>query len=375
MIVLDTNQLRQAGFPNGPVAGLLRQVALRLRQDIALPEMVLIEHLAHHRRQVELTLGKARDALSTLSGDFDADLTQPLMSLTAQKAVEIRETDLRTTFRVLPAPEGSAQEALRREANRLPPAEQEWSDSNKLVKARGARDVLIWLTVLDAAVSSGEGIWFVTADGDFREGKNKDFHPALRAEADERMGADSTPRLRLISGGLIELLQELGEAKKMSEPALSALLEDTKVLEAVTARIEGPTMFFQLGEDAYSERGNVGFLSSTAGILTYEDLQSKAEAFEVDGATWVCAKARWSGRKTYNSISTDGTSSAVWTTTVRYQFVATVLIKAVGETPTVGEVEILAVGPLIKVDSSASSQSLFRQPGELSDVVDGASEG
>ncbi|MCX5097769.1 hypothetical protein OOK36_56050 [Streptomyces sp. NBC_00365] len=66
MIVLDTNQLRHAAFPHGAVLGMLRKIAEISGMTLALPEMVVIEHVAHHRHEIEVSLTSARKALAAL---------------------------------------------------------------------------------------------------------------------------------------------------------------------------------------------------------------------------------------------------------------------------------------------------------------------
>ncbi|MFE3865760.1 hypothetical protein ACFXPT_35865 [Streptomyces goshikiensis] len=105
-------------------------------------------------------------------------------------------------FTILPTPPGAAEEALRREAHRMAPVEQVWTDGKNKVKARGARDTAIWLTLLAAAETEHE-IWFLSYDKDF--GSANGFHPALSEEARTRLG-ESPERLRLIHQGIQQLL-------------------------------------------------------------------------------------------------------------------------------------------------------------------------
>ncbi|WKX69407.1 hypothetical protein [Streptomyces sp. XD-27] len=74
MIVLDTNQLEHVAFPHGAVLGMLRKIAELQQQSLAIPEMVVVEHVAHYRHRVEQALTTARKALATLDKAFDQDL-------------------------------------------------------------------------------------------------------------------------------------------------------------------------------------------------------------------------------------------------------------------------------------------------------------
>ncbi|MFK0238716.1 PIN domain-containing protein [Streptomyces vinaceus] len=211
---------------------MLRKIADLQGRTLALPEMVAIEHVAHYQHEVEQHHTQALRALGALGKAFEADFSPEVRKHTPAEAGRARRAALEKVFTILPTPDGAAAEALRREANRQPPAEQTWSTGKSEVRAGGARDVAIWLTVLAAARESSGPVWFLTQDGDFRGSGDEDFHPALRAEADAAL-ADRSCFLRLLPGGIQQLMGELAEEVTPVPDTLDDLLHHPDVAEAV----------------------------------------------------------------------------------------------------------------------------------------------
>ncbi|MFE2823469.1 PIN domain-containing protein [Streptomyces sp. NPDC059271] len=297
MIALDTNQLRHAAFPHGPILGMLRKIAEVHQRALVLPEMVAVEHVAHHKHDIEQALGAARRALTVLEGTFGQDLVSSLGSLTGHDAAEMRRQQLESVFQILPTPAGAAEEALRREANRLPPAEQTWSTNDgKPVKARGARDSVIWLTLLAAAKATGHDLWFVSQDQDF--GKD-DFHPALRQEARARLVGDDQ-RLRLLSGGVDQLLSELADPGTVPQD-LPKSLQSPVVAHAVNIAIKNANLFMGL---LPPRPAGTDWLSS--GITLEELTVKRSKAYTVGDALWVSAHVHCRAAKIYNFAYADG---------------------------------------------------------------------
>ncbi len=284
MIVLDTNQLKTAAFPHGPVLSMLRKVAEIHAMDLALPEMVLVEHAAHFRHEIDLALTAGRKALSVLGPAFDVDMGSWLNDRDANRAADSRQAHLRRVFRVLPTPPGAAEEALKREANRLPPAEPAWTLDGREVKARGARDVTIWLTLLETVAHSNEDVWFVTIDHDF--GKET-FRAELHEEAVRILGSRSS-RLRLVPG-LDALLGELADKAEPPEN-LDDLLRSPRIAHAVKAALMGGGLFLRTltamnpaPDGFYRSNGNYD--------LTIKTIK-RTKCYAV-GNIWVSAQVEW----------------------------------------------------------------------------------
>ncbi|WP_431681261.1 PIN domain-containing protein [Kitasatospora sp. KL5] len=351
MIVLDTNQLQHAAFPHGAVLGMVRKIAELSGQVLAIPEMVAVEDVAHHQHKVELALTAARKALATLDEAFGASLAQKVTWLSGELAAQKRQEALENVFKILPTPAGAAQEALRREAHRLPPAEQAWeAEDGKRVKARGARDVTIWLTLLETA-RSGENVWFVSQDGDFGKG---DFHPALRDEAMEALAKAES--LRLLRGGIDQLLSELAQPASMPE-APAQILQADAVTQAVIDSLSSVSVFHRLLPAVAAEvvRWAGSFRSSEANVEL--EGTKRAEAYQVGNQTWISAQLQWRATKIYSYPQALHPSSPVaagtlarWTSEVEFRFEATVLIEVLSDQAV--SAEVMSTGPLSIVSVS-----------------------
>ncbi|WP_066951218.1 PIN domain-containing protein [Streptomyces lushanensis] len=295
MIVLDTNQLRSAVFPHGAVMNMLTKIAELNERPLAIPRMVAVEDIAHHQHAIEDALKDARKAAGVLDHALGSELMTEIRRLSGSRAAATRWEALDAVFKILPTPPGAAEEALRREANRQPPAEQTWVDSNgKSVKARGARDVTIWLSILEAARSTDGEVWFVSQDADF--GRD-DFHPLLRQEA-QRYLRDGHTRLRLLNGGIEQLLSELAE--RSDEPKeLGTWLQADVIGEAVSAQLVGSHTFFRLmpESDILPARG----MTSTGTEVSVQEVRRR-RTYRVGGHTWVSAQLRCRGLKKYSFL-------------------------------------------------------------------------
>ncbi|WP_333746269.1 PIN domain-containing protein [Streptomyces sp. IBSBF 2950] len=358
MIVLDTNQLRHAAFPHGTVLGMLRKIAALGGHTLALPEMVVVEHVAHHRHEVEQSLTLARKALSTLGKAFGQDLTEHVASLSAEDAVQKRRAELEESFTLLSNPSGAADEALAREANRRAPAEQVWEDNEgKPVKAHGARDALIWLTLLETAAQADEDIWFVSMDRDFGNDGKSDFHDVLRGEAQAKLG-ENAGRLRLINGGIDQLLTELATPAKAPEN-LENLLRSNLVAHAVHIAMRGPDLFMTLlpvGSGATH-----GFTSQ--GLRLDESRVLRHKAYEVDGRIWVSAQMVCRGTKTYQYRAVEDGISWPRIAKVRFRFEATTLLEL--ENGQAHSAEVVSHGPIIVEETTHQRDEIPLGPIEM----------
>ncbi|WP_157876869.1 PIN domain-containing protein [Streptomyces graminilatus] len=339
MIVLDTNQLRHAAFPHGAVLGMLSKIAEVSGHKLALPEMVVVEHVARHRHEVEQALTSARKAFATLGKAFGQDLSDRVADLSADEAAQQRRAALENSFVVLPTPTGAGDEALAREANRRPPAERVWEDAEgKPVKARGARDAVIWLTLLESASRTSEDIWFVSMDRDFGNEDKSDFHDVLCDEARTRLG-ENADRLRLLSGGIDQLLRELATPTK-APPDLEALLKNALVAHAVHIAMRGPDLFMAL---LPTSSATMGFESQ--GLRLDESRIVRSTTYQVGDRIWVSAQLACRATKTYRYSVPDtaGVLSARLTKVV-FRFEATVLMDL--ENGKAHSAEAVSLGPI-----------------------------
>jgi hypothetical protein len=346
VIVLDTNQLFHAAFPHGAVLGMLRKIAEISGQTLALPEMVVVEHVAHHRHEIEVNLTDARKALSPLGKAFDMDLTETIAPLSGEHGAEKRRVELESSFTVLPTPPGAAEEALAREANRLPPAEQVWVDNDgNSVKARGARDAVIWLTLLETAGKTDEEVLFVSQDRDFGNAKRDDFHDGLRDEAKAKLG-ETAERLRLLSGGVDQLLKELATPAEQPEN-LEALLQDPVVAYAVHLAMQDPDVFMGL----LPPNLPIGFHGAyRSQMVELEETSVKrTKTYQVGDRLWVSAQLGCLASKSYDyELLRAGGTTSPRTLVVWFRFEATVLLEI--DNGTARSAEVVSRGPLILED-------------------------
>ncbi|WP_157930600.1 PIN domain-containing protein [Glycomyces xiaoerkulensis] len=195
-IVFDTNQLID-GHLFMPEMTLLRAVAAERRIRLAIPEIVMTELTSSYRRKIEKLLERALDTtqpedqqtsarmrltreVATWTGCIEFLRTgEPRYAPSISSAVKQYEEGVRRVIQeVLPAPEDAEKEAMHREASRIRPA---------LAGAqgvRGGRDVVAWLSFLNAAEQSQNPI-FVSADKGF-QGDDGRLHPDLLREAHVR---------------------------------------------------------------------------------------------------------------------------------------------------------------------------------------------
>ncbi|WP_193604800.1 hypothetical protein [Nocardioides dongkuii] len=181
MIVLDSNAVRCDGFGASCNATLLHGLSVVCGHPLALPQLVLEEDLANYRRSIQKYLG-AGDTERVLAAVPTwvrrADVARGLSTdmPTTTTAVRYREEALRKVFwKVLPSPEGSSDEAHRREVNRIRPASSSGGEG---------RDVVVWLTALAAASEvAPHQLIFVSKDGTFRFEDTHRLHGELLSEA------------------------------------------------------------------------------------------------------------------------------------------------------------------------------------------------
>ena len=224
MIILDTNVL-----PNGPAAGsvvfpVLQVVASNAGQRLAVPRIVVDESCERLRRELLDAYEQIVRGTETVSKYLGASSShpRPVDDLVVPNWREY----LARLFVVLEPPDGAFEEALLREVQRKPPTRD----------GRGARDALIWLTVLDHLQRDETPTYFVSNNG-------KDFGkdgllPELRAEIPDGSTLNYCT-------SIVDLLDRL--ATPSPQPLRRADIEEAgPVHEAIRSGLTGPGYFFQL---------------------------------------------------------------------------------------------------------------------------------
>ncbi|MEW2051845.1 PIN domain-containing protein [Streptomyces sp. NPDC005476] len=272
LIVLDTDQLELAGFPDGGVFRMLHTTANLHGHTLAVPQTVAIEHLAHHH--------------------FEA---QQLTGRSPQDAARRRREALHAFFTILPTPEGAAEEALDRVAERRLPARAASVDGDVgKAEAHGIRDTVVWLTLLAAFEDRNQMLWFLSGNQDFAAGSA--FHPDLRAEAEQRLGTDRSLFLGLMKDGIPALLKRWGTRVTVSAQDVNPLVRSESVVQQVRAVITGPARSFA-----------PDFPVPGTGLLAFDGRLGRPLAYQVDDRLWVPSRIRWRARGEEHTCS--GSSS------------------------------------------------------------------
>ncbi|NAS22515.1 DUF4935 domain-containing protein [Herbidospora sp. NEAU-GS84] len=343
MIVLDTNQLVQAKPPNGPFLSMLKVVAKHAGLELALPEIVLEEHLARFTHDLETLHHNAQKALRVYRAKLpwpNSDEVPPLDSAAAEASYA---ESLRATFRILPTPEWAAMQSLIREARRRPPASREWSE-----KGEGARDVAIWLTAIDAARSSDDPVYFVSMDKK-AFGANSLF-PELQQDLRDYLGDGATSFHYCC--GIESLLKEFAQQHDRV-PTRNAIGAAEPVRQALRRVLTGSEAFFQL----ISGLGLTGrgYVASRVGEQTLNLLAvHKIIGYQVDGKLWAAATVDWriSERVTASFIDREGMPSKDFN--VAFKLVTTLLIE-LDEDGRITEAECVPSGHIREIEAGVAS--------------------
>ena len=226
MIVLDTNALIGAAQGPSTSATMLRALAVETGHQLAIPQEVLDEYLAKLEREIRplVEQGDSERILTRVPHWLSrsdvarggAGATLPTVATVINERRESLTERPSTRFVVLSTPEGAADEGIGREKLRRPPA----TDGHE------ARDVVVWLTAMDAAKKvSPSNLYFVSSDKGFREKDSKSLRAELRAEA--------PPNLRFFPDvkSLIERLSCPSEppAEVATKPEVLAAIEQTAI--------------------------------------------------------------------------------------------------------------------------------------------------
>ncbi|MFE9451840.1 hypothetical protein [Streptomyces sp. NPDC006739] len=258
LIVLDTDQLELAGFPDGSVFRTLHTTANLYGHTLAVPQVVAMEHLTQHRLGVQQLPGRSPEA-----------------------ATQRRCEALHALLTVLPTPEGAAEEALDRVAGRRLPAGTMSVDGDEgKVEDHAIRDTIAWLTLLDAFNSRNQMLWFLSGDQHFAA--RSAFHPDLRTEAAQRLGAERSLFLCLMKNGIPALLKRWGTQVTLDTAELSLLARSDSVTQQVRSVITEPVRPFA-----------PDFPVPSTSLLAFDGRLGRPLAYQVDDRLWVPSRIRY----------------------------------------------------------------------------------
>ncbi|WP_055528260.1 hypothetical protein [Streptomyces graminilatus] len=259
LIVFDADQLELVGFPDGGVFRMLHSTANLYGHTLAVPQTVAMEHLAHHRFEVQQSTGRS-----------------------PEEAAQRRHDALHTLLTILPTPEGAAEEALDRVAcGRLPDRTVSADGDDGKLKDHAVRDTVVWLTLLDAFEARNQMLWFLSGDRHFAA--RSAFHPDLRAEAAQRLGTERSSFLGLMTDGIPTLLKRWGTRLKLSAEELNLVVRSDSVAQQVRTVITGPVRPFPPDR-----------VVPSASLLAFDGWRGRPLAYQVHDRLWVPCRIRWS---------------------------------------------------------------------------------
>lgn len=320
LIVLDTDQLERAGFPDGGVFRMLHTMANLHGHTLAVPQTVAIEHLTHHHFA-----------------------TQQLVGSSSEDAARRRREALHAYFMILPTPEGAAQEALERVAERRLPARAASVDGDVgNAEAHGIRDTVVWLTLLAAFEDRNQMLWFLSNNQAFAA--RTAFHPDLRAEAEQRLGTDRSLFLGLMLDGILGLLRRWGNKVTISAQDLYHLVRSESVAQQVRAVITEPVRPFA---------PDVPVPDTVP--LAFHGRLGRPVAYQVDDRLWMPSRIRW---RVHGEEHTCSSSSVITTRVLLEVSVEPMLVLGV----TVLDVSTAPNSPSSTANRSSDSFGSFAGP-------------
>ena len=291
MISLDTNQLFRKA-PSGPLLRMLHKVAQETSHDLVLPQIVAEEYLARYRHDVQVALKQATDAIDKIRHLFPSWPGQvPSLTSVDEAAEEDRRRQLELIFQIHPTPNGASYKALVREARRHPPAKTSWD-----VSGGGARDVVVWLTILDACRVRGVETYFVSGNSsDF--GRDGLLRQELVQDLTDLLGANA--HLFHYCNDIPDLMGTLG-VQTVQAPADSSIGSAIPVRMAIEAALTDNQAFFEF-MSAIPDLP-LRLVGGWEGLseLRFERLQDRVEAYRIGESMWACAQGKWSGRRDFS---------------------------------------------------------------------------
>ncbi len=175
VLVLDTCEIHKSFQLDGPIIATFTDFCRDFGCRLVLPEVVIEEHVADFRDDLESTAANAR-RYEKLSGIGAAGPRPPLESvddLTGRYRDFVRSW-VQLHGEVAAVPEGHSAEILHKLVGRKKPFKPDRT---------GYADSLIWLTVLDRAKLGHEVLFVSSNTGDF--GQEGGLHPDLLEEMDQ----------------------------------------------------------------------------------------------------------------------------------------------------------------------------------------------
>lgn len=249
--------------------------------ELAVPTVVLSEYLAWYERDLaslsaEMTgafLKLRRAAPDWWRGEG------PVVPNVRTSSMD-RGAALRSLFSVLLPPSDAEKIALDREIQRLAPA-----STSTQKPGTGARDVVIWLTVLNQ-LSTDSTVYFVSEDK--RAFGETSLLPDLVREADRHPGK------LVFCPGIGSLLGQLGEGVSLHDSDRELIETDPIVQSAVVEFLNDPGKLMAMTSALWRVADADSSLNVGPPAIRATST-SDIHAYRVDGVTWVSSHIDWIG--------------------------------------------------------------------------------
>ncbi len=218
-IFLDTNVVPYKSGTSIRFETLLI-LAQECNQDVALPEVVFKESVAHRQREIEGAFATLRSAYEKARVYVDGIVEPKLPS--PQELVDSWASNLKQKIKIIETPKTAFEEAIYREIQRIRPTRE----------GKGARDAVIWLTVKQAHLLSNTINYFVSENiKDFAgsEGANN-LHQDLQQEISEY------PKLLIYCKSLDALLQQIAREINPGIQITAQLLDSSEEIQKALRR-------------------------------------------------------------------------------------------------------------------------------------------
>lgn len=263
-IYLDTNILPRKGPLRSASIDALLRIAREHGQEVAIPEIVLHESINARYDSVRAEIEKLRKALADASNFFEVP---PIYLPDIDEVVTKWEQSVRSLFRIIPDKPEHALESLRREARRVRPAS----------KGRGARDSLIWLTIIYHAEPNRNEHFFVSQNTNDFEGSETNLRSELLSEI-HQLGVNLN-----YTSSLDALLTQLAPSIDFSVSHSDASSEEHKT-QILYELLLNPVI-----DDLLDARGN----ETLNGLKLELDSVVTHHAYQVGDTLLVSAKTLW----------------------------------------------------------------------------------
>lgn len=267
LVILDSTVLFADRFLQGNDLRLLLNASREAEPRVAVTEVSVLEAINKVWENAEEALGRidkgtaSLKKLRALTADFVTDVTSTAVAADYERY--LRQALKEHAVEVLPIPNIAHGEVVRRALQRRKPFDPEGQ--------KGYRDALIWATIKQAAVDTGDDIAFVSAN-------HRDFADSAKKSGLARVLTDE-----LVEAGVAGTVELFAEVKSFVDVSLRPAAE---ALAELKLRLTGDTTFRAELEQAFElavESGDVDLSGVDVRLLVDE----RWAEYELDEASFM----------------------------------------------------------------------------------------